>query len=196
MTALATIEQLQARIGKTLSGADIARATALLDDASAAFRRAAGGQQITQATTTDRVRVVRGKVRLPQAPVTDVTAVTDENGNALLYRWHGGDTIDVSSNVIDDFAWVPWSNPIPVAVVTYTHGYATVPDDVVAVVCQMAARAFGSNPETAGIQQESIGGYSYSIGAAAAAGAVGMLPAERLIAEAYDPRRAGVVFAL
>jgi hypothetical protein len=69
--------------------------------------------------------------------------------------------------------------------VTYTAGYDDVPADVVAVVVQIALRAFGVNAEQTGLQSESIAGYSYSVGSAAASGGLGMLQAEREVLDRY-----------
>jgi hypothetical protein len=193
MADLATITDLENRLGRTLTGTELTRASALLADASAAFRLYSG-QQITQATTTNRLRIRRGTIRLPQRPITDVAGVVDSNANPLLHQWDGVDTITVACNVLDAFAWEPWRTQLTLADVTYTHGYAIVPDDVVAVVCQMTARALGTNPEASGIQQETLGSYSYQVGGAAAAGAVGMLAAERLVADAYRTP-SGVIYA-
>lgn len=64
-----------------------------------------------------------------------------------------------------------------------------VPADVVAVVCQIVGRALGTSAAAGAIQQESLGSYSYSIGSAAAAGPLGMLPSER---ETLDRHRVRV----
>lgn len=62
---------------------------------------------------------------------------------------------------------------------------ADAPDAVRAVVCQVAGRAYGTASEAAGIQQESLGSYSFSTGAAAAAGPLGLLADERAVLDRY-----------
>lgn len=62
---------------------------------------------------------------------------------------------------------------------------ADPPDAVRAVVCQVAGRAYGTASEAAGIQQESLGSYSFSTGAAAAAGPLGLLTDERAVLDRY-----------
>jgi hypothetical protein len=181
MAALATVSQLQARLSTDI--ADVNRANQLLADASAAVRSYTG-QQFTQATTTDRFKVKRGKVKLPQRPVTAVTAVEDINGNTLLFEWLGSDRVRVQPN-LDTFSFVPWQNGVEYVDVTYTHGYATVPDDIVMVVCQIAGRAYGTSADQSATSSESIGSYSYSTGGAAASGAAGMLAGERAILDRY-----------
>ena len=58
-----------------------------------------------------------------------------------------------------------------------------------AVVCQIAARAFGRPADQTGVSSETIGQYSYQVGGAAAAGPVGMLADERAVLDRY--RRVG-----
>jgi hypothetical protein len=181
MAALATLDDLQSRLTSTISDAN--RAVRLLDDVSATVRSYTG-QQFTQATTTARLKVKRGKVRLPQRPVTAVSAVEDTNGNSILFEWVAGDRVKIQPN-LDTFAYVPWALGIEWVDVTYTHGLASVPDDIVSVVCQIAGRAYGTSPDASAMSSESIGSYSYATGGAAASGAAGMLAGERAILDRY-----------
>lgn len=186
-TALATLDDLNRRLKTVVASSDVVRADSILTDVSASVRRFCG-QDFTQATTTDRLAVRRGRVRLPQWPVTAVSAVADINANPVLFSWVDGDIVTLSQN-LDSFTFEPWSNGFTHVDVTYTHGYAILPDDIVGIVCQIAARVLGSPPEQSGKQSEEIGDYSYSLGAAAAAGPVGLLPAEREALTAF--RRPG-----
>lgn len=174
-TPLATVSDLEDRLGRSLAGADSTRAAALLIDASAAVRSYTG-QQFTEATSTVRLQPRGGVVRLPQRPVVAVSAVKDTDGNALGFTWLGADRVQVT---IDGWE-IEGSYRGPVDV-TYQHGYAAgeTPDVIVAVVCQIAGRALGQNVEDAGKTGENIGNYSYTIGTAAASGALGMLPDEK-----------------
>lgn len=193
---LATLDDLNLRLKTPVAVAedledaehDELRARALLDDASAAVRGYTG-QEFTAGTRTDElIRPRNGFVRLPQRPVTAVEAVTDKDGNPLLFEWiEGDDRVTVSSNVLDTFAWEPWRTGVVKVLVTYDFGYAEgeIPQDIIAVVCQMAARAYGTSPSATGLQSESIDGYSYSVGAAAAAGAIGMLAGETAVLDRY-----------
>lgn len=188
MTPLATIDQLQARLSVDIS--DVERAGVLLEDASATVRSYCG-QDFTASTTTARLKVKRNVVRLPQRPVTDVDEVADTNGNTLTHEWVAGDRVKIQAN-LDDFSSVPWSSDISWVDVTYSHGYESVPDDIIAVVCQIAGRAFGTSPEAAALSSESLGSYAYSTGGAAASGAVGMLAGERAVLDRYR-RQAGSI---
>lgn len=175
MDPLATIEDLEARLGRQFTGFDHTRAQAILTDASAAIRGFTG-QKISRATSTVRLTPPaytmwgydRG-VSLPQWPVVSVDTVTDEFGNSVGVTWVYGDFVAVTGPVV----------------VTYTHGWDPVPDDIIASVCQIAGRAFGMQSDTSGVTSETLGGYSYAIGAAAAAGPLGMLNDERTILKKY-----------
>jgi hypothetical protein len=185
MTDLATSADVVARLGRPLTTVEAARIGALLRDASASVRNYMR-QEVTETTTTVRLRVRNGKVRLPQRPVTDVATVANVNGGPVMYSsWEGFDTINVSSNVLDTFAWEPFRYGIAAVDVTYTHGWNPVPDDIIGVVCSIVMRALGREPVDAGMTTESIQGYSYTLGSAAAAGGFGMLQAERDILDTY-----------
>lgn len=185
MAALATVEQFTALLGRPLSADEESQVGALLDGASARVRTYTG-QDFTQATTTSQVKVRNRIARLPQRPVTAVASVVDLNGNAVVYTWLNDDRIQIGHRFQHDtFAFEPWHDPLGEVRVSYTHGYTDIPDDIVAVVCQVAARAFGRPADTTGLQQESIAGYSYSVGAAAAAGTVGLMLDEKAALDVY-----------
>lgn len=184
MADLATTADLEARLGRDLTAEEAARAPSLLVDASGAVRLRAR-QPLTEATSTARLRARGTKVRLPRRPTTAVDAVADVEGNALDFTWYAGQVVTLSAVPLG--GWVD---------VTYTHGYA-VGDDrlapIVGVVCAMVFRALGVKPTEVGYQSESVGGYSYTVGAAAAAGAVGMLEAEGKIVDAFAGPKIGTV---
>lgn len=189
MASLATIAQVEARLARDLTGADETRMQALLDDASAAVRGYTG-QEFTSSSTTLRLKARTGVLRLPQRPVTAVASVEDTDGNALSYEWMGDDRIYLwSLSPLNAWEINISRTRLLYVDITYTHGYAAVPDDIVAVVCQMASRAYGISPTDSGRQSESIQGYSYSVGGAAASGGVGMLNDERAVLDRY--RRPG-----
>lgn len=190
MASLATTDDLEARLGSTLADED--RAQAVLDDVSAVVR-AYTGQQFTQEETTARLRSRNGIVKLPQGPVTAVATVENVDGNTVEFTWDAGSQVSLAGFEFSrSFEVEPYRSRSIWVDVTYTHGYETVPADIVAVVCQMAGRAYGRTADSAGVTQESIAGYSYSVGAAAAAGPMGMLADERRILDAYR-RPIGVI---
>jgi hypothetical protein len=146
--------------------------------------RAYTKQEFTVAETTARLQVRKGRARLPQRPVTEVGSVVDVNGTDVAYTL-AGETLLLDPTVPDPWAWEPRRSPVAYVDVTYTHGYETIPEVIVAIVCQVAARAYGSPSNTAGTSQETIGSYSHTTGITAAAGPVGLLPAERSVLDDY-----------
>ncbi len=192
LTDLTILRDRWSRSGLGTSEMD-AVLTAVIADVSAVVRSYTG-QEFTEATTTERLRVQRGVVRLPQRPVAAVSAVEDINGNAVAYQWDGLDKLRfVGTGLENRWDLEGYSVPLEVVDVTYTHGYATIPDDIEAVVTNMTLRAVSIDQSNAAIQQESIGGYSYTMGGAAAAGPLGLLLGERQVLDKYR-RTAGVVW--
>jgi hypothetical protein len=137
------------------------------------------------------LRVDAGTVSLPRRPVVSVDTVsavaTDGTAGAAVSAWtfDGIDRVRLADPGVvinatychTDTVWVEW-----------THGYATVPEDVRWAVAQMVARAI-SSPAPAGVSGETIGAYSYRTGATSASGGLGMTEDERAIAHKYRPRR-------
>lgn len=167
LAPLATLNDLEQRLGKTIT--DPERATAALADVSAVVRLLAG-QTISLATTTVELTPDgTGAVRLQEHPIVSVDNVTD--GATTLAYTNTGSWLNAST----------WGT----VTVTYTHGYDPVPPVVVAVVCQIAGRALTTPPSATGVRQESLGSYSYSLGSTSEAGPFGVLVDERRIIEGF-----------
>jgi hypothetical protein len=109
------------------------------------------------------VRPARWNLLLPELPVVAVSAVL-EDGEAL--------TVD------DDYKlglygqlWRVgrrWEPGVQIVTVTYDHGYATIPDDIVDVCTRAAARTYQAGLKSAdaegipGISSKSLGDFSVS----------------------------------
>lgn len=143
MTTLAQLEDVEAVLGRDLAGTELVRVTRLIEMSDREIRRYTG-QHFERAETTDRLRISSGKLRLPQRPVHDVTAVEDVNGNPVLFTWVSGDLMQVGSNVIDSFAWEPWATELIFLDVTYDHGYDEIPADVARICAEVAAAALSA----------------------------------------------------
>lgn len=197
MEPLAKPADIVARLGRPLAANEATRVDALLLDASASVRNYTR-QQISESESTERLTVRNGKVLLPQRPATAVSAVLSPAGGDMAFAWQGADVLLVAGSLTDSWSWQfePFANGFDRATadVTYTHGYpdGSVPDDIVGVVCSIVMRAVGREPLDAGVTSESIQGYSYALGVVGAAGAFGLLNAERDILDAYR-RTAGRV---
>lgn len=129
LTPLATATDLLDR------GVDVTEAAAVnaaLLSASAAVRDAAG-QAISQVTSTIQVPVPQGQwLDLPVTPVTAVAAVVDESAVAVTgWKLLGG-------RLWRSAGW-GWTCEPAELTVTLTHGLSAVPDDIVQLVCDLAA---------------------------------------------------------
>lgn len=181
LAPLAVQADVEAIIGRTLTDAQATACTRLLDMASGVVRRYVR-QDLTQ--VTNDVVTLPGNwgntLELPQRPVTSVASVT-MNGATMpntqwklvdnsLYIGTGAYMPDYGSTIWGGSAlWGPagsvqgpqatgasWQGPSAQVTVTYTHGFADVPQDVVNIVAGMVALQI--NAET-GIQSEAIGSY-------------------------------------
>jgi len=170
--ALATIIDVEARLGRTLTIAESSKATAYLRDASALFIQRAV-QKFEQGESVVRLFPKDGVVRLVQRPVIVVSEVKDLDGNIIDF------TFDGHQSIYDLGSYTP-------VTVSYEHGSASIPDDVVAVVAGMVARTLSINPDAAsGVQQQSVGPFSQSYAAWAVGGQVMMSPVEAKVADSY-----------
>lgn len=170
--ALATIADVEARLGRSLTEAEEAKATAYLDDASALFIQRAV-QKFEVGESTVRLFPKDGIVRLVQRPVIEVVEVKDIDGVEIDF------TFDGHQSLYDLGAYTP-------VTVTYEHGSETIPADVVACVAGMVARTLSINPDAAaGVTQQSVGPFSQSYATWAVGGQVMMSPAEAKVADYY-----------
>lgn len=145
----------------TARGIPTADATLALAAASAAIREAAGNC-ISQLTSTVTLPAPRGNLLALPGPVTAVASVSVDGGAAL--------TQDVDFYVLENGIWAycGWDclqRPVPVTI-TFTHGLATIPVDIVDLTCALAAvwiaakaTAFISEP---GVESERIDDYSFT----------------------------------
>lgn len=169
MTQFATNAEFAARIGLTLTAAEQTRADALLALASGLI------QQETKQTiseVTDDVLTMRSvygeRIRLPQRPVSSVSQVTltPEGGEATVigadtYYLDGDELVRASFPVKYQQFFADWTRgwlgPLYTIAITYTHGYATIPEIVKAVCMEMVTRVW-VNPGS--VARETVGNTS------------------------------------
>jgi hypothetical protein len=170
--ALATIADVEARLGRSLTGGEQSQATAWLNDASAMFvQRAIQKFEVSESTV--RLFPRDGVVRLVQRPVIEITSVTDIDGVEIDYTYDGHQSIYELGSY----------SPV---IVTYDHGSDTIPDDVVAVVAGMVVRTLLiPDDAAAGIQQQSVGPFSQSYANWAVGRQVLMSPSDIEVANYY-----------
>lgn len=196
---LCTIADIEQFLQLSLS--NIEAAEAAIAEATAAIRNYTN-QHIT-AVENDAVTLTvppfRRQILLPELPVTAVASVV-EDGTTLVvgddYRWTSAGILErVGGNW--DFGWQK-------VVVTYSHGYATIPDDVRHVCARMAARRYqaglrsSATAGVSGIQSQTIPDYAVSYAAdtqgpagavmLGASGAMLLLPSEKALLNRYRVR--------
>lgn len=169
LVPLATVADLSAR------GIDITNAPAVdavLAAASAAVRDGAGCAITRETSTVSLLTSPNRRVALPARPVVSVASVALD-GVALVagthYALRGSSLWSLSGEWRADYE-IPGD-----LVVTFTHGLAEVPADVIDLVCSLAGAGIAASSDGytthAGLQYESIDDYrvGYATGADAVA---------------------------
>ena len=170
--ALATISDVQARLGRSLTAPEIEQAEAWLEDASAIFVQRAV-QKFLVGESTVRLFPRDGIVRLVQRPVIEVVEVKDIDGVEIDFTYDGHQSIYELGSY----------SPV---IVTYEHGSDDVPADVVAVVAGMVVRTLQIPADAAaGIQQQAVGPFSQSYASWAVGRQVLMSPSDIEVANYY-----------
>lgn len=173
--ALATIADVEARLGRALSEAEESKATAWLTDASAMFVQRAV-QKFEVGESTVRLFPRDGIVRLVQRPVIEIVSVVDLDGVELDYTYDGFQSLYELGSY----------SPV---IVNYEHGSDIIPDDVVAVVAGMVVRTLQIPADAAaGVQQQTVGPFSQSYASWAVGGQVLMSPSDVQVANSYRDR--------
>jgi hypothetical protein len=181
LPALATIDDVQAIIGRDLTPAQVTAGTRLLDMASGMVRGYT--RQTITLTTNDSVTLSgnwTNSLELPERPIQSVSSVTFAGANAPLttYTLNGSALVLGTGSFMPDFGALSWGNanmsgpagstvgiqatgpswmgPTAKITVVYTHGYAEVPQDIVNEVAGMVALQLNAE---VGINSEQIGSY-------------------------------------
>jgi phage gpG-like protein len=145
MNPLCTVQDLSALIQVTVA-VDDAPALAAIAAASAAIRGYC--HQALSLVTGDHVVLspACGRVLLPELPVVAVSAVSLA-GTVLDPAAYGFEAATGELLRFDPLATPPpwpiwWDSGFRNVAVTYTHGYATLPDDLVNVCARVASRQY------------------------------------------------------
>ncbi|MGW1836321.1 hypothetical protein [Streptomyces sp. NPDC002067] len=172
LPALATLDELAAWMQRAPD--ELPDGAALVLDTASAIVRSEARQRFTRGTSSATLHPYGGWVVLPQRPVISVEEVREAGQLVPADRWQlVGDRV----RVVGDQA----------VTVTYTHGYETVPGDVLAVVLTLASRVL-TNPGD--LRQESVGAVTVTY-AAETIGA-SLAPIERDALARYRHRAAVV----
>ena len=181
---LASATDVAAALGRALTSEETAKVVAVLDKASELFRYRSG-QQFTTGTSTVRIRNRAGVVTLMQRPVTAVTTVIDDDGEAIEFDWDGRAQFTVTST--DKYVTV-----------TYTHGGA-VPDLVRLTVAEIAKKVLLISPNALtgmSSSMETTGPFTNqeSYAAWAVGGQTLLSPSDDAIALSYRIPMAGPIY--
>jgi len=192
LPSLAEITDVEDRLGYSIDPAQYTRVEALLRDASVVVR-AYCRREFTAGTTTARYRPRGHKVVLPLRPVRAVTAVrsvvsfgTHDQITPLSYWSHpGGHEVFIGDQSVvingptldfaDENVWVE---------VTYEHGFAVIPDDVVTVVANMVVRNL-TVPGGGLVDLQTVGPYTTRFGGFASGGPLSMGAGDRDVLNRY-----------
>jgi hypothetical protein len=167
MANFATVENMAAFLQVPITSADeVAAAERALTEATAAIRNYTG-QHLSQVAGDVVTLDGRGnRLLLPELPVTGVASVVED-----------GETLTVTTDYKLGAHGIlhrinrRWASGVQNVVVTYSHGYDELPDDIVNICTRAACRAYQAGltaTETEGaigIQAKSLGDYSVQFGA-------------------------------
>lgn len=175
MADFAAVADVEAFLQVEISTAtQIASAERALAEATAAIKNYCR-QEIEQVEDDEITLDSPGGTRLylPELPVTAVASVVEDD-EALTVD----DDYKLGQHGILHRVSASWKSGIQIITVTYTHGYATIPDDIVAVCVRAASRAYQMGLRAAddsgvpGVSSKALGDFSVSY-ASAAGGGVG-----------------------
>src|SRR5580765_6516959 len=147
----------------------------MLSDGSAIIRRRARNTFMYAASDMLTVAASDGIIILPQRPIYRVISVLARSGNPAIpsipvtwFIFDGVDTVTIPepshSGIINlpefwySVAWYSHSYDT-----TYEHGYHEVPADIKGLLCSAIISELSTPTQSAALQSESIGAYSYSM---------------------------------
>lgn len=163
MVDFATVSDIAAFLQVEIStAAQIAAAERALEEASAAIRNYC--RQYLERVDDETITLDGGggtRIFLPELPVLEVSAVT-EDGTTLT----AGSEYKLGQHGILHRMGQAWASGIQNIVLTYSHGYAVIPDDIVAVCVRAASRAYqaglraSDSDGISGVASKSLGDFS------------------------------------
>jgi hypothetical protein len=183
LPSLATPEDIEARLGRSLTPSEETRVTALLTDGSAIIRRYCREDFILYVDDAIIMNSDGGVITMPTQPIQSITSVTALSGapgipdlDVTWYVFDGISKITVPapyySGIINLPEWY-YEESMWFAssfLVVHDHGFAETPDDVKAVLCTAILSELATPTMSATLASESIGAYSYSMRRTSGAG--------------------------
>jgi len=162
-----TVADIEAFLMVTISADPVKNASALraIAEATETIKNYCH-QQIERMTETITLDCTGGwKIFLPELPVISVDTVVEDGDTLVVGTDYQLGQYGVLRRLDDD-----WAAGTQILDVTYTHGYAVIPDDVVGVCTRAAARAYQAGLGAAavgavsGVASMTLGDYSVSLG--------------------------------
>jgi len=172
---LAELADITARLGRNLTDSETTRVNALLGDASSQVRRYCRKDFLFHSGEVVSIKGDGSTIKLPYRPVVAVSSVIAISGRPdipdIPVSWWVFDDIDeisiaesTASGVINlPEAWYDYGAFPGTFKVTYDHGYAEVPDEVVMVTANAVLAVLLAPTLAAGVIGETIGAYSYRL---------------------------------
>jgi hypothetical protein len=175
LPSLASPDDIVDRLGRNLNQMEALRVDAMLRDGSAIIRRYARERFTYAADDVLIIAADAGVIVLPDRPVYSVKSVIALSGAVGIpnvpITWYVFDGIDKIT--IPDANWagvinlpeywydIGWfSNSYQV---THTHGFVDVPAEISGLLCSAIISELATPTQSATIQSEAIGAYSYSM---------------------------------
>jgi len=192
LPALADLADVEDRLGRDLDANEQRRADALLRDASTVVRSYTR-RDFTVGRTTSRFKPRGDKIILPLRPVTEVHTVKsvisygqNETITALpFWSWTAGHEVILGDPVlIINGPTYEWTDRNVWVEIDYSHGFAEVPPDVIAIVANLVVRNL-TVPQGGMVDMESVGPYNVRYSAFTSAGPLGLGEADRVVLNRY-----------
>ena len=186
------------------AGAQTDAAEAAIDEAMAAIRNYCH-QTISLVEDDEHTFDVSArcqKLFLPELPVTEISKVEEEDSTGTMAELTVTDDYKLARNGVVHRVDYFWTAGVQTVTVTYSHGHATIPDDVKKVCVRAAARAFQAGLRAAesdgisGVAGMTLGDYSVTYGSEQSGGVSGgsmlgasaapmLLPSEKRMLDKY-----------
>ncbi len=168
-----TASDVQAFLQVEISAAQLPMVDAAIRGATAAIRNYCN-QYISYVQDDEVVFDGQGgtKLFLPELPVVSVKTVVEDD-----VELESGVDYKLGANGVLHRLGAEWPEGIQNISVTYTHGYGTIPEDIVLVCTRAAARTYQAGLRAAemagvpGVSSKSLGDFSVSYGSEQSVGA-------------------------
>jgi hypothetical protein len=173
LTPLCSSTDISTRLGRALSPAETTRVPALIGDATSQIVRHCRKDFQWHPNDVLQIPGDGSTIKLPYRPVVSVSSVVAISGRAdipnIPVTWWVFDGVDeisiaesTASGVINlPEAWYDFGAFPGTYQVTYSHGYQTVPDEVVMVAANAVIGVLLAPTMAAGVIGETVGAYSY-----------------------------------